>query len=304
VKKKEQEQRERAIQRMEKQLEKGLLFHYKDALTEARGLLASYFARFGQGDELTLSQMRQMNRLESLVNQLEQIVNVIYEGNRDKLSVGVGSVYAESFYRTAFYLEKEVGVDLNFTLLSPLVVERAVQMPIDKLTLNKRLERNRKQLTAFLRREITNGLILGESYAKIGNRIKDSLQGDAKKAMRVARTETARVQNLGAYDSSKHVQDQGVQLKKIWVSSLDSRTRKSHQRADGQTVGFDESFTVGGKKAKHPHDRGLPAKEVVNCRCTYITEVEGFNPAITRRAGKDIIQYKTYDEWKTNRPAL
>lgn len=58
-----------------------------------------------------------------------------------------------------------------------------------------------------------------------------------------------------------------IELKKRWESILDNRTRKSHVIADGQVVGADEMFTVGGYQAKNPRAENLPIRETVNCRC-------------------------------------
>jgi hypothetical protein len=54
---------------------------------------------------------------------------------------------------------------------------------------------------------------------------------------------------------------------KIWVSSLDDRTRPSHRAAHGQRVPFSESFTVGGELLDFPGDPSGSPGEVNNCRC-------------------------------------
>ena len=65
----------------------------------------------------------------------------------------------------------------------------------------------------------------------------------------------------------------------IWLSVHDNRTRHAHTLADGQVVGLQEPFSVGGELLAHPGARvqsnGLPtsAKNVVNCRCTKAYEV-------------------------------
>jgi hypothetical protein len=58
-----------------------------------------------------------------------------------------------------------------------------------------------------------------------------------------------------------------VEVLKEWVSILDSRLRASHLAADGQQVGVNENFTVGGESAKYPRSPELSAAESINCRC-------------------------------------
>lgn len=59
------------------------------------------------------------------------------------------------------------------------------------------------------------------------------------------------------------------QAQKEWVAVLDRRTRPTHVAADGQVVGLNETFNVGGFSMRFPTDGslGAPAGEIVNCRC-------------------------------------
>lgn len=59
----------------------------------------------------------------------------------------------------------------------------------------------------------------------------------------------------------------GLPLLKQWMSAEDDRTRPSHSEADGQEVGQDDPFIVGGVSLMYPGDPSAPAREVVNCRC-------------------------------------
>ena len=89
----------------------------------------------------------------------------------------------------------------------------------------------------------------------------------------IARTETVTASNGAAILAAK---DTGLALDKQWISVRDKRTRHSHRNEDNTTVSIDEPFSVGNEGAKmmHPGARtqpnGLkvPAKEVINCRCT------------------------------------
>jgi hypothetical protein len=65
-------------------------------------------------------------------------------------------------------------------------------------------------------------------------------------------------------------------VQKEWVAVLDSKTRDAHVLADGQRVGVDEAFTVGGERLKFPADTslGATAKNIINCRCISAIVVE------------------------------
>lgn len=52
-----------------------------------------------------------------------------------------------------------------------------------------------------------------------------------------------------------------------WVTRRDGRVRPTHAAADGQTVGMDETFLVGGYSLRYPGDGWAPPHETANCRC-------------------------------------
>lgn len=88
----------------------------------------------------------------------------------------------------------------------------------------------------------------------------------------IARTETVTAANKGALFVAK---DTGLLLNKIWLATSDKRTRDDHAEVNGNKIGRDDYFNVGGFDMLVPGDRGghdgklpVPAKELCNCRCT------------------------------------
>src|SRR5699024_7246093 len=62
----------------------------------------------------------------------------------------------------------------------------------------------------------------------------------------------------------------GIELHKVWVATLDPRTRPTHFAADGQRVPLDGEFQIGDSLLTFPGDPNGPAREVVNCRCALV----------------------------------
>ncbi len=189
-------------------------------------------------------------------------------------------------------------------MINEEVVNQSVQNPISGLTLNDRLEKNRIELIYRVRQEITQGLILGESYQKIAKRLKDTFEGDVKKSIRVAQTEAHRIKSVARFESMQYAQAKGIELKKKWISTLDKKTRDRHQKLDGQTVDLDQPFKSGGAEAMHPGGFGK-ASEDINCRCTFISVLDGFEPTVRAERGEDgktkVIPYTTYEDWHKTR---
>jgi len=57
------------------------------------------------------------------------------------------------------------------------------------------------------------------------------------------------------------------ELKKEWISMRDDKVRDDHAEADGQTVGLDDFFLVGGEQLEYPGDPNGSIENIINCRC-------------------------------------
>jgi hypothetical protein len=59
----------------------------------------------------------------------------------------------------------------------------------------------------------------------------------------------------------------GHTVTRTWVSVGDRRVRPSHADADGQSVGLDEAYNVGGEDLMYPGDPSGSEAETAGCRC-------------------------------------
>lgn len=82
----------------------------------------------------------------------------------------------------------------------------------------------------------------------------------------IARTEVVGAYSNGDRAGAVALGDHGP-VEHSWMATGGARTRESHAEADGQTVGFDEPFIVGGERLMFPHDPSGSPENVVNCRC-------------------------------------
>ncbi len=115
------------------------------------------------------------------------------------------------------------------------------------------------------------------------------------KHLRNARTAVTGAENAGKLDSMRRAQGLGVELKKLWLATRDSRTRDSHVMMDGEMVEVDEPFSNG---CMYPGDPdGVPA-EVYNCRCAMRSKVAGADPYSPDLSRNERLGGMSYDEWK------
>ena len=80
-------------------------------------------------------------------------------------------------------------------------------MAIDDLT-------DKTALYKELKKALANGLLQGESMQKIASRIKKITEKNYNDSLRIARTETTRIENVGRLDSYKFAEKQGLKIQK------------------------------------------------------------------------------------------
>jgi uncharacterized protein with gpF-like domain len=115
----------------------------------------------------------------------------------------------------------------------------------------------------------------GQSIPETGNILRNTIVGmGAYRANLIARTEVHRTASFANEIAAESMNIAGT--KKEWVAVRDARTRVTHLVANGQRVGLEERFTVGGELLKYPGDpSGLP-QETINCRCVSIYTTPDF----------------------------
>lgn len=124
--------------------------------------------------------------------------------------------------------------------------------------------------------DLNEGMSKGEGIRELRARVQQQLVVSGteiwkRRAETVARTEATGAFN-GATHSAAHVAQTvlGIELDKVWVATIDGRTRKTHFAADGQRRGLDGEFKIGRSRLRWPGDPRGAAEEVINCRCTTI----------------------------------
>lgn len=72
-------------------------------------------------------------------------------------------------------------------------------------------------------------------------------------------------ENKARLDGMYRAEDMGNEMTKVWIATLDNRTRDSHAMLDGASVPLDDVFDNGLERPRDPN--GDPA-EICNCRCS------------------------------------
>lgn len=89
---------------------------------------------------------------------------------------------------------------------------------------------------------------------------------ELREIARTAGYQAAAVQNHAIVTTAVQAPDEDP-LDKVWIATIDGKTRPSHWAADGQRAPLVGTFSIGGAPLAYPGDPAGPAREVKNCRC-------------------------------------
>jgi len=285
----------------EQKIRQDLIPAYRDSLKEVRSKISVLYEKYATDGKLSMAEVSKYNRLANLEKDIAKELKGLGNKQRAATKKVIKDVYEESYYRTAFAVERDAQAKLRFGQLPAKQVEAAVAGPI---VWQDSVQDHLNQIHRQVKRDITAGIVQGKSYPDVAKDISDRLGTGAKRAEKIARTECHRARETGKKESLEHAHDQGVMAKKVWVSSLDDRTRESHQELDGQSVPVkDEDGNPGlfvspvtGAEAPAPGQFG-EAKEDINCRCAIKGEIEGYESEVRRSREDGMIPQTTYPEY-------
>jgi HK97 family phage portal protein len=122
---------------------------------------------------------------------------------------------------------------------------------------------------------IEQGLLAGASVNQIAIGLDNAAGFGIGRSRMIARTESTKAINLATNQSYQTAANEGIKIRKEWLSSRDDKVRETHQELDGQVVGVQEDFIVPstGERGAAPAAFENPA-ESINCRCTIVPVID------------------------------
>lgn len=271
---------------------------YAAAEKDARDTLTEYSRRFrdkAPQDKagLALWKQSQVYAGGRWANARETVVRRVYDANSAAarlLNEERAAVYRESYNRTAYEIEKRTGVTLRALKGKP---------PLQDYRLNEQKDEawNERKVNNAARAGITSGESLNDTAKRIAHNL---AQQNRDAFLRTARTSLTGAQNAGRDAAMRAAMDAGVAVRKMWIATLDHRTRDAHRELDGQVADIDQPFTVYGQTIRFPGDPQAPPALTYNCRCTLGFVYPGYPGLGTRRDNVtgETIPYMTYREWE------
>lgn len=242
----------------EKEVLKKLEDNYKDALEEINSKIANLM---GRADADMQHVIYQVEYQKALKTQIEGILLQLQTNEFETVSEYLTKCYEEGFLGTMYSMQSQ-GVPLVFPINQEEIVA-AIQHETN-LTASLYESFDMKDLQKKISSEISRGFSTGAKFKEVARNVHAVTNIGKNNAMRIARTEGHRITESAAHNAQVKAKDRGADIVKIWDAALDSKTRPSHVRVDGEIRELDEKFSNG---LMYPGDPSGDASEVINCRC-------------------------------------
>lgn len=292
-------------------IERRVTEEYATALKEMQIKAREYFTAFRKEDEKRkklvekgemtereygkwrAAEMAQGKRYRALIKSMSESLT-----NSAQISVALVNgrlpeIYGYNHDFGTYEIESGTTVDTSYALYDRDAVYAAMSdrqlYPEAKVNRSKDVAWNRRHVNSA----ITQGLLQGETIPQIAERLANVASMSATTAMRAARTTVTSAENSGRLDSYRRAARLGISVKKTWLATLDTRTRSSHRRLDGESVPVDEEFSNG---LMYPADPDGPGTEIYNCRCTMIADLSEYPREQVSRFSR--LNGMSYDEWR------
>lgn len=310
-------------------VEKKIAKRYKKLAKRIKQITGQYFNNYSaeekelqkkiENGEATAEDLETWRNLTYMGNGWNQFQNEVTsectEANKDalKIALAVGaSIYvlnrrgmlsraSDDVERIDYDLARQ---NTDFFFLSRRYAEREYEMARARMiprialpapTINEAKDRNWHEKKIY--DAVRNGIAQGKSIPHIAEDIQRVAWMDSRVAVRTARTLVTGIQNTARIESLRELESAGIDVKKIWLATLDERTRSSHVALDGEQRSIEEVFS---NELMMPGDQstGNPA-EYMNCRCTLDYNIFGtkdsIDPSVIDRRSK---LDETYEQWK------
>lgn len=296
-----QKELRKLIQKLLKTSERQIKKDFETVLRDIIAEVGTYYAKLEKDGKLTYAEMAKYNRLQRLEKSIQHQIQFLSKRNRETIFKLLRESHQLSYEWMAWAIERESLARLAYSSVTLDVIDATINAPIGGRTLKGRLAHWELVTVDNLFREITQGLVQGDTYRTMATRIKESIGEDYKDTIRIARTETHRVYESASHSSAERANSQGVKMVKRWNSVHDERVRDTskanHRAMDGQEVPVDEDFELlpSGGKGKAPGNTGRAAHDI-NCRCFATYRIVG----VEKKQHKEMADL-TFEEWKKER---
>lgn len=310
-------------------LEKKIAAEYRKAAEEAQKKLDDYLRRFEVKDEKwrlmvargekTAAEYAEWRKGQIIVGKRweelrDQLAKDYHKANitaRKIITSQMPEAYALNMNYSTYLVEKQGNVNTGFALYSRDSVRRILMdnpdlLPPPGKNVAARIAAGKDVAwqEGHIQSLTLQSIVQGDSIPNMSKRIALEMgETNNASAIRYARTAMTEAQNAGRQNAYRRAEKLGVDMKRMWIATLDNRTRHEHRILDGQERGVDEPFEVDGYDIMYPGDPSAEGFLIWNCRCSTRAVVSGWDRKSVALRSDEEIGRMSYEEWQKSKPS-
>lgn len=201
-----------------------------------------------------------ISRLEAVQTGIQQQLELLYGNQVDSLDALLKKVVGNGYTHTAFEVQKGVGLGWDITRLDQKKLETLLSKPwtTDGRTFRDRCWLNKNDLVGSVSKSLTQGLLRGDSPAKITTAIQKQFGVHRYKAGRLVNTETTYFNAVATKETYKELGVKNVEI----LETLDSLTCPICAGMDMKVIPLSEVEPGVTVPPFHPNCRGTTAPAI------------------------------------------
>ncbi|MGH1841263.1 minor capsid protein [Enterococcus gallinarum] len=236
---------------------------YEQAKKDIEAELFHAYSKINKPNPL-ISDFYRYNHLQKIEKQIEQSILELGAKEDD---------FTKSALRHATKLGSQtVSSVLQIGVLNKSAIDQMVKQPWAGGNYSDRIWKNKAQLIASMKSELTSGIIQGKSIYQVANMMDARLQVGRSQIQRLVRTEYMHALNQGQIETYRS----NGYTKLRWVATMDDKTSDICRKRNGKEYSIDNLPDIPA----HP-----------NCRCTLVPVI---SQAMIDEAADEILQAKQY----------
>lgn len=220
-----------------------------------------------------------ISRLESLMLQIYQQVEMLAESKQQGTENLLGEAYTDTYYRTLYEIQKGTGIGVSFAAVDPQGLKNVLSAQLDGLNWSERIWKDRDKLKRELYTKLSQSLIRGDSLDKTTQELSKRMNVSYSNAYSLVQTETAFFVEQATFAG---YEESGVVDEYENVAVLDTRTSEICQAIDGTVFKVSEKEVGVNAPPFHTH-----------CRTTTVPKFKD-DEDIGERIARDPKTRKTY----------
>lgn len=236
-----------ALSNKEKKTAQAIIAEYYGAAKKA-GVDSSYLSELKK-----LSAKAEITRLQALQCDIKFQIEILNNKNLVGFKELESELYTSAYYKEIFNETKYQGLTGSFSRLDTRKITAAVNKGYNGVNYSDSLYNNKNKLLQTLNQQIPQAFITGSSVEDLARVIRDDLNTSYNASVRLARTETNRLNNESALDVYRETMsgDEYVEV----LATLDSHTCEICAAMDGQLIPLSEAVIGSTIPPFHPNDR-------------------------------------------------